>query len=351
MGERMSAVLLTGEHGYIGSVMRGVLAAAGRRIVGLDSMLFEGCDFDDPTPARPWIRRDLRDITPDDLQSIDAVVHLAALSNDPLGDLDPDLTHDINLRGSTHLAKCAKDAGVRRFVFASSCSMYGAAAVDLEVDETAPLQPLTPYAESKVRFEDELWRLAGADFEVVSMRNATAYGVSPRLRLDIVLNNLTAWAHATGAIRLQSDGMSVRPLVHIEDISRAAATLLAAPADLVAGQAYNIGAPGENYVVRDLVDLVAQRYPEADVTFVDGAGADPRSYRVSFARFADAFPAHTFTWNAATGVHELADAYAAAGLNAADLTGERYIRLHRLARLQADGDVDGSLRRLTPDAR
>lgn len=338
-------VLLTGSHGYIGSVMSRVLREAGHDVVGLDSLLFAGCDFGEGVPAGPEHVLDVRDVSVDALEGFDAVVHLAALSNDPLGDLDPELTHDINLHGSVHLARCAKEAGVRRFVFASSCSMYGAAG-DGEVDEDAPLRPLTPYAESKARFEDELWRLADSSFEPVSMRNATAYGVSPRLRLDIVLNNLTAWAHAAGTIRLQSDGMAVRPLVHIGDISSATATLLSAPAELVAGTAFNIGAPGENHVVRDLVGMIAARYPQAEVSFAPGAGADPRSYRVDFSRFAATFPDHAFAWTARSGVGELADAYEGVGLDRAELSGERFIRLHHLAALRATHAVDGSLRRL-----
>lgn len=343
-------VLLTGEHGYIGSVMRRVLEEAGHDVVGLDSMLFDGCDFPvaDTIPTR--VVRDLRDLRPEDLEGYAAVVHLAALSNDPMGDLDPALTRDINEVGSLNLARCAKEGGVRRFVFSSSCSMYGTSGTEDEVAENAPLRPLTPYAESKVRFEEDLWGLAGDGFAPVSMRNATAYGVSPRLRLDVVLNNLTAWAHVAGSIRLQSDGRSVRPLVHVEDISRAAVTLLQAPADAVDGKAFNIGAPGENYVVRDLADLVAQRYPAAEVSFAEGAGRDPRSYRVDFSLFAETFPQHRFLWTAHRGVDELGEAFAAVGLRQEDLTGERYIRLQHIAGMRERGQVDASLRPLTPSA-
>jgi nucleoside-diphosphate-sugar epimerase len=338
-------VLVTGEHGYIGSVLSRRLAEAGHQVVGLDSLLFEGCDFG-PPPTRPTdVRRDVRDVTPEDLAGIDAVVHLAALSNDPLGDLDPGLTLDINLGGSVHLARTSRDAGVRRFVFASSCSMYGAAGGDEALDEDAPLRPLTAYAESKVRFEEALTDLADDSFVPVSMRNATAYGVSPRLRLDIVVNNLVAWAHTAGTIRLQSDGRSWRPLVHIDDISGAALTLLEAPSELVSGRAFNIGAPDENYLVRELAELVRERYPACAISFADGSGADPRSYRVDFRRFAQTFPAHRFRWSVAQGVAELADAFAEVGLTREDVSGDRYIRLHHLLRMRESGELDRSLRR------
>lgn len=336
-------VLVTGDEGYIGSVLTRVLSESGHDVVGLDSALFRGCDFGSP-PDPTTTRRDLREVRADDLAGIDAVVHLAALSNDPLGDLDPALTHDINTLGTLRLAQAARDAGVSRFIFASSCSTYGATGSDDLLDENAPLRPVTPYAESKVRTEERLRELVDDDFAVVSMRNATAFGVSPRLRLDIVLNNLTAWAHISGAIRMQSDGSSWRPLVHVEDIALAATTLLVAPVEAIRGQAFNIGSNSENHLVRDIAALVHEQYPSCQVIFAEGAGSDPRSYRVSFDRFARTFPGHRFRWTAREGVRQLAEAYRAIGLDATDLGGSRFIRLNRLKALMGDGSLDESLR-------
>ena len=237
-------------------------------------------------------------MTVDDLAGFDAVVHLAALSNDPIGDLNPAWTYDINLDGTVELARRAKEAGIGRFVFASSCSMYGAAPGEGLVSEEAPLRPLTPYAESKVRAEEGLFELADSGFAPVSMRNATAYGVSPRLRLDIVLNNLVGWAHTTGAINLQSDGTAWRPLRHIRDISAAAIALLDAPRDAIQVEAFNIGSDDQNYRIRDLAEVVRNVMPECEVTFAEGAGTDPRSYRVDFGKLERAFPDLRIEWTA-----------------------------------------------------
>jgi nucleoside-diphosphate-sugar epimerase len=312
--------------------------------VGLDTFYYRGCDFGETSELRPKVALDLRDARPADLAGFDAVVHLAALSNDPIGDLNAGWTYAINLDGTVALARAAKDAGVRRFVFASSCSMYGAAEGDAALREDAPLRPLTPYAESKVRAEEALRELADADFAPVAMRNATAYGVSPRLRLDIVLNNLVAWAHTTGAIRLQSDGTSWRPLVHIRDIACATLALLDAPEDAVRGEAYNIGSDEQNYRIRQLAEIVHERFPECEVTFAEGASHDPRSYRVDFSKFANAFPACTLEWTAERGTQELADAYDAVGLTLEDFQGHRYIRLEQVKRLLGAGALDGDLR-------
>jgi len=339
-------VLVTGHHGYIGSVLAPALRRAGHDVVGIDAFLYRGCDFGESPEWSPATERDVRDIRPDELKGFDAVVHLAALSNDPLGDLNPEWTYDINLDGTVAVARAAREAGVGRFVFASSCSMYGAAEGDVALTETAPLRPLTPYAESKVRSEHALWELADATFAPVSMRNATAYGVSPRLRLDIVLNNLVGWAHTTGAIRLQSDGMSWRPLVHIEDIARATSALLEAPADLVRGEAFNIGSDEQNYRIRELAEIVHERLPSCQVTFAEGASPDPRSYRVSFSKFASSFPECRFEWTAERGADELATAYERVGLTREEFEGDRYLRLGRLKRLLADEQLDGTLRRL-----
>jgi nucleoside-diphosphate-sugar epimerase len=337
-------VLVTGHHGYIGSVLAPMARRAGHDVVGLDSFLYRGCDFGNDDVLEPSIAMDLRDVRPDHLEGFEAIVHLGALSNDPLGDLNTDWTYSINGGGTVSLARAAAEAGVGRFVFASSCSMYGASGGTELLDERAPLRPLTPYAESKVSAEEALRKLVRKGFAPVSMRNATVYGVSPRLRLDIVLNNLVAWAHTTGAIRLQSDGTPWRPLVHVEDVARAAVTLLAAPEELVAGEAFNVGSPEQNYRIGELAEIVRRRLPHCDVTYAEGASPDPRSYRVDFGKFARAFPEFCFDWTAERGADELATAYEAYGLEADDLDGNRYIRLNRLKRLLDAGRLDDGLR-------
>lgn len=338
-------VLVTGHHGYIGSVLTPLVAAAGHEVTGLDSYLYRGCDLGPPVDWAPALDRDVRDVTAAELAGFDAVVHLAALSNDPIGDLNSAWTYDINLDGSVELARRAKEAGVGRFVFASSCSMYGAASGDALVDEDAPLRPLTAYAESKVRAEEALFELADADFAPVSMRNSTAYGASPRLRLDIVLNNLVGWAHTTGAINLQSDGTAWRPLVHIRDIAAAAIALLDAPADAIRGEAFNIGSEEQNYRIRDLAEVVRDVMPGCEVTYAEGAGTDPRSYRVDFGKLERAFPGLAIEWTARRGAVELAEAYRAAGLTREEFDGYRYVRLRQLKRLLDSGELDEQLRR------
>jgi nucleoside-diphosphate-sugar epimerase len=336
-------VLLTGHHGYIGSVTAAVLAEAGHEVAGLDTFFYEGCDLfgDNAVPAK---RLDLRDVGPQDVEGFDAVVHLAGLSNDPLGDLDPGLTRAINLDATVALADACRATGVERFLFASSCSMYGAAAGPSALDETAPLAPLTPYAVSKVESEAALRERADASFSPVLMRNATVYGVSPRLRLDLVLNNLVGWAHTTGKVRILSDGTPWRPLVHVRDVARATVLLLEAPRDLVHAEAFNVGHDDANYQVRELAEIVRETVPGSSVEYAGSGDPDPRSYRVAFGKLARAFPGFRFEWDARRGAAELLDAYRRAGLERAELEGERYIRLGRLRRLLGDGVLDESLR-------
>jgi len=337
-------VLVTGHHGYIGSVVAPLVAEAGHEVVGLDTFFYRGCDFGPEVGYVEELARDIRDVTPADLAGFDAVVHLAALSNDPLGDLNADWTYDVNYHATLHLARAAKEAGVSRFVFSSSCSMYGASGRDDALDEDAPLRPLTPYAESKVRSEEGLVELADSGFSPVSLRNATAYGASPRLRLDVVLNNLVGWAFTTGRIRLLSDGSSWRPIVHIRDCGRAVLGALAAPRETIHAQAFNVGASHENYQIRDLAALVHEELPECEVELAKGAVADPRSYRVDFRRFERAFPDHQSEWDARRGTAELAAAYRDVGLTWEDFDGPRYTRLKHLQRLLDDGRLDGDLR-------
>jgi nucleoside-diphosphate-sugar epimerase len=337
-------ILVTGHHGYIGSVVAPALQEAGHEVVGLDTFYYRGCDFGDGSEFEPVRALDVRDVRPADLEGFDAVVHLAALSNDPLGDFNPHWTYGINHDGTIALARAAKEAGVRRFVFASSCSMYGASERDAPLGEDAPLRPLTPYAESKVAAEQALAELAGDDFAPVSMRNATVYGVSPRLRLDVVLNNLVAWAHTTGAIRLESDGSSWRPLIHVRDVARATLHLLTAAEELVRAEAFNIGSAEQNYRIRDLAEIVHDRLPHCEVTFAEGASSDPRSYRVDFSKFESALPQCRFEWTAERGADELALAYEEVGLTLGEFQGHRYIRLGQLRRLLDARKLDSELR-------
>jgi nucleoside-diphosphate-sugar epimerase len=336
-------ILVTGHHGYIGSVLAPLLAEAGHEVEGLDTFFYRGCDLGVPETAVHGRVGDVRDVSAAELEGFDAIVHLAALSNDPLGDLDPSLTEDVNREGTLHLARAAREAGIRRFVFASSCSMYGASGTDEALGEDAPLRPLTAYAESKVRAEEGLFELAGRDFAPVSMRNGTAFGVSPRLRLDIVLNNLAAWAHTTGQIKLLSDGTAWRPLVHIRDIATTALALLDAPEKTIRGEAFNVGTDEQNYLIRELAEVLAE-VTGCDIQIAAGSVADERSYRVDFSKLARTFPDLALDWNAERGARELIEAYRRVELTWDDFQGDRFVRLRRLSALLGDGSLDADLR-------
>jgi nucleoside-diphosphate-sugar epimerase len=337
-------VLVTGHRGYIGAVLVPIFQAAGHDVVGLDSDLYRGCTFGDPAAiaAVPDLGVDLRDVTVEQLDGIDAIVHLAALSNDPVGDLDAALTYDINHLASVRLARVGRDAGVQRFLFSSSCSNYGAAGGAF-MDEDSELHPVTAYGESKVRVERDLTTLDGRSYVVVSLRNATAYGVSPRLRCDIVLNNLVAWAHTTGAIRIKSDGTPWRPIVHIRDIARAFLLALEAPREIVGGRAFNVVATTENYQIRDLAQIVAETLPGCGLEFAQNASPDVRNYRVRGDRYVEAVGFEP-EWDARRGAAELAAAYAETGLTHDEVEGPRFQRIARIRERLADGSLQPDLR-------
>jgi nucleoside-diphosphate-sugar epimerase len=338
-------VVVTGTGGYIGVEMVPALLAAGHEVIGLDTGLYDECDFLSPPDEIPVLRVDLRDVTADHLAGVDAVIHLAALSNDPLGDLNANITYDINLHASVRLAKAAKAAGVKRFLFSSSCSLYGAGGEGY-LNESAAFYPVTAYGESKVRVEQELNGLASDSFSPVYLRNATAYGASRRLRADIVVNNLVGVALTTGKVLLQSDGTPWRPLVHIQDINSAFLAALTAPTDVIHNLAFNVGRTSENFQIREVANMVAEVVPNCEVSFAPGASADARNYRVDFSRAETKLSGYKPRWTLRAGIEELYAAYKKANLTKEVFLGPRYYRLRTVKGLQERGIIDAELRRV-----
>lgn len=336
-------VLVTGHCGYIGSVLVPLLLARGHHVSGLDTGLFEDCRFSDTTESIPTLRKDVRDVTEADIRGNDAVIHLAGLSNDPLGNLDPELTESINHRAAVRVAKCAKAAGVARFLFASTCSVYGNAA-EAMVDEEVIPRPLTPYARAKALVERDVAVMASPDFSPTFLRLSTVYGLSPRIRLDLVVNDLAGCAYTSGVIRLRSDGTAWRSLVHVEDVCHTFAAVLAAPRETVHAQVLNVAPSDESYRVRAIAQTVHETMPSAHVEFADGAGTDARSYRVSGTKLLRCLPDLKPQWTLRCGVQQVLQGYALAALDTGVFLGERYRRLDKVRSLRQQGRIDASLR-------
>jgi len=336
-------VLVTGHKGFIGSVMVPLLVEAGHEVVGLDTGLYEACSFGDRRRQVAGVRLDIRDVEPHHLEGFEAVVHLAALSNDPLGDLDAQLTYEINHLASVRLARAARQAGVERFLFASSCSLYGASGTGAPLTEDAPFNPVTPYGESKILVEQDVTALASPQFSPVFFRNATAYGVSPHLRVDIMVNNLVGYAVTTGQVVIKSDGSPWRPLVHVEDICRAFLAALEADRQRTHNQAFNVGITEENFRVREVAEMV-EAVTGSEATFAEGATADIRDYRVDFGKIQRVLPEFQPRWTVQKGVEELYEAYRRHDLTADEFLGGRYVRLNEIKRLQSEGRLGDQLR-------
>jgi len=342
-------VLVTGHNGYIGTVLVPMLWERGHEVVGLDTNYFESCLFTGALPEVETIEKDIRDVEAADVAGFDAVIHLAGLSNDPLGDYKPNLTEDINETAAVKLARLAKAAGVQRFLFASSCSNYGAGGADF-LDENAAFNPVTPYGVSKVKVEVALEQLADADFSPTYLRASTAYGLSPLIRFDLVINNLTAWALTTGLVYLKSDGTPWRPVVHVADIALAYVAALHAPREAIHNEAFNVGTTTENYQIRELAEIVRDIVPNCRIDFAPDAGPDTRCYRVDCNKIARVLHEFKPQWTARRGVEELYESYRKVGLTLEEFEGERYKRIAHVKRLVDEGRLDHELRWRRPAA-
>ena len=342
-------VLVTGHNGYIGTVLVPMLWERGHEVVGLDTNYFESCLFTGALPEVETIEKDIRDVEAADVAGFDAVIHLAGLSNDPLGDYKPNLTEDINETAAVKLAWLAKAAGVQRFLFASSCSNYGAGGADF-LDENAAFNPVTPYGVSKVKVEVALEQLADADFSPTYLRASTAYGLSPLIRFDLVINNLTAWALTTGLVYLKSDGTPWRPVVHVADIALAYVAALHAPREAIHNEAFNVGTTTENYQIRELAEIVRDIVPNCRIDFAPDAGPDTRCYRVDCNKIARVLHEFKPQWTARRGVEQLYESYRKVGLTLEEFEGERYKRIAHVKRLVDEGRLDHELRWRRPAA-
>jgi nucleoside-diphosphate-sugar epimerase len=340
-------ILVSGDMGYIGTVLMPMLRTEGHEVCGLDVDLYQDCTFGTFIPDWPSLRKDLRDVELSEVRGFDAVIHLAALSNDPLGNLDPHLTYEINHEGSAKLASLAKLAGVKRFLFSSSCSTYGAAG-DEFLKEEAGFNPVTPYGHSKVLAEQAIAKLADRNFSPTFLRNATAYGVSPRLRFDLVLNNLVAWAFATRRIFLKSDGTPWRPTVHVEDICRAFIAVLSTPGGIVHNRAFNVGCTRENYRISELAEIVKETVPGCIIEYAPDAGPDKRCYRVDFGLIENTLPSFQPQWDARKGARQLYETYKSVGLRLEDFEGPRYSRIDQIRQLLSTERLDRTLRWQVP---
>lgn len=336
-------VLVTGCSGYIGSVLVPMLQKEGHEVIGLDSDIYRRCTFSGVLPEFTVMRKDVRDVIQDELEGFDAIIHLAGLSNDPLGDYRPELTEEINEKASVTLAELAKAAGVERFLFASSCSNYGAAGADFLTEE-AKFNPVTPYGVSKVKVEAALSKMADEGFSPTYLRASTAYGVSPRLRFDLVTNNLTAWAFTTGLVYIKSDGTPWRPIVHVEDISRAYIAVLHAPRELVHNEGFNVGTTTENYQVCEIAQLVKEVVPGCKVEYAPDAGPDKRCYRVDCNKIARVLHEYKPQWTARRGVEQLYEEYKRVGLTLEEFEGPKFMRIAHVKSLIAEGVLDENLR-------
>jgi len=345
-------VVLTGYAGYIGSVMTRMLEERGHAVSGIDALFFEGCDFGKlriPVPQSGWLKGDTRNFSSSVLEGVDAIIHLAALSNDPMGELNPELTDEINHRATVRLAEKAIERGVERFIFSSSCSMYGIAPGDSMLTEESQMNPITAYAKSKVDSERDLLAMTSPKFSPTFMRNATAYGISPGMRMDLVVNNLTGWAFTTKKIKIMSDGTPWRPLVHVEDICRAFIAALEAPTEKVRGKAFNVGMNGENYQIKDIAETVGRIVPDCEIELMNVAPADQRTYRVDFSRIESELPGFKPEWKLEKGIRQLYETFSEEGLTYDDFTSEKFTRLAHLKKLIEKNILDQQLFRTKGD--